>query len=74
MRSLLAWSMLLGALVLLPPAVGARCPNGSATGAFVAPGSFGVGERTLDLVDATRTTPAHGDIPGKPDRTLTTEV
>jgi len=74
MRSFFAWSMLLGALVLLSPAAGARCPAGSATGAFVAPASFGIGERTLDLVDATRTTPAHGDIPEKPDRTLTTEV
>src|SRR5712691_6375912 len=74
MRSLLGWSMLLGALVLLPPAAGARCLAGSATGAFVDPGSFGIGERTLDLVDTTRATPAHGNIPEKPDRTLTTEV
>jgi predicted dienelactone hydrolase len=59
---------------LLPSTAGARCPAGSATGAFVEPGAFGVGEHTLDLVDGSRPTPAHGDIPEKPDRTLATEV
>src|SRR5437867_524428 len=73
MRFLLAWPILLGMLVL-PRAGAARCPTDSATGAFVQPGSFGVGVRTLDLVDSSRPTPAHGDIPEKPDRTLTTEV
>lgn len=73
MRTLVGSSFLLAALVL-PQAGAARCPTGSATGAFVEPGAFGIGERTLDFVDKSRPTPAHGDIPQKPDRMLTTEV
>src|SRR2546425_3918937 len=52
----------------------ACCPDGSATGAFLAPGPFGVGVRTLTLVDTTRVTPAHGAVPEQPQRTLPTEV
>ena len=73
MRTLLGWSIFLFALAL-PHTGAARCPTGSATGAFVQPGPFGVAERTLDLDDKSRPTPSHGDIPEKPDRTLTTEV
>lgn len=38
------------------------------------PGPFGVGVRTLDLVDPTRPTPSSGEYPGAATRTLTTEV
>jgi predicted dienelactone hydrolase len=60
--------------LLAPSAALARCPRGSATGAFLDPGRYGVGVRTLPLVDTSRQTPAHGNVPALPSRTLTTEV
>jgi len=41
---------------------------------FELPGSFGVGETALTLVDASRPTMPNGSFPGAPDRTLPTEV
>jgi predicted dienelactone hydrolase len=52
----------------------ARCPAGADTAAYLEPGRYGVGVRTLALVDTSRPTPAHGDVPAAPSRTLTTEV
>ena len=37
-------------------------------------GPYGVGVRTVTLVDASRTTPPNGTYPGAPDRTLDTEI
>jgi predicted dienelactone hydrolase len=63
------------AVVLLAAGLAhARCPADSATGAFLAPGRFGVGVRTLALVDGSRPTPAHGTTAALPSRSLTTEV
>ena len=52
----------------------AKCPASSATAAFLEPGRYGVGVRTLPLVDTSRPTPAHGATAALPARTLTTEV
>lgn len=65
---------LAAALLLLPLAAGAKCPGDSAIGAFLAPGPYAVGERTLTLVDTSRPSPAHGSVPESPSRTLVTEV
>lgn len=65
---------LLLALSLLPATAGARCPTGATTAAFLQPGRFGIGIRTLTLIDTSRTTDAHGDVPAQPARTLTTTV
>lgn len=63
------------ALVLLPVlAAAAPCPSGSATGAFLAPGGYGVGTRTVTFVDTSRTTAAWGGEPEQPSRTLETIV
>lgn len=64
----------LTALLFLRSIVGARCPDGATTQDFLAPGSYGVGVRTLPLVDETRPTAAHGAIPAELSRKLTTEV
>lgn len=62
-------------LVLLAGvAAAAKCPSGSATGAFLAPGSYGVGRRTVTFVDTSRTTAAWGGQPEKPSRTLETII
>lgn len=61
-------------LLLVPFAASARCPARATTDAFLAPGPFGVGERTLILVDTSRPTPPHGSDPGSPQRPLVTEV
>ena len=65
---------LAAALVLLPLAAGAKCPADSAIGAFLAPGPYAVGQRTLPLVDTNRPSPAHGSIAESPQRTLVAEV
>ncbi|MCW5890391.1 MAG: hypothetical protein KIT14_07540 [bacterium] len=66
------------ALVLAPLLAGgaaaAKCPKGSATGAFLAPGSYGVGVRTITFVDTSRPTAAWGGEPERPSRTLETIV
>jgi predicted dienelactone hydrolase len=67
-------ALALALVLLLPSLAPARCPRGSATGAFLEPGRFGVGVRTLPLVDESRPTAAHGDVPEQPSRRLTTEV
>jgi len=61
-------------LLLLPFTASARCPAHATTDAFLAPGAFGVGVRTLTLVDPSRPTPPRGAEPGAPERTLVTEV
>jgi predicted dienelactone hydrolase len=58
----------------IPSLLWARCLPSSASGSFLEDGRYGVGVRTLSLVDTTRPTPAHGDVPALPSRTLTTEV
>jgi len=65
-------SPLLAAALLAAAGAHARCPAG--LDAFAGPGRFGVGVRTLPLVDTSRSTPAHGTHPALPSRTLTTEV
>ncbi len=62
------------AVLLVPSLASAHCPTGSATAAFLEPGRYGVGVRTLPLVDTSRPTPAHGTIAALPSRTLTTEI
>ncbi len=48
-----------------------RCPPGSATGAFVARGAFGVGVRAFSFEDQTRPTPPRAHMPALPTRTIT---
>jgi len=52
----------------------AGCPGGVNTATYLERGRYGVGVRTLALVDTSRPTPAHGDVPAAPSRTLTTEI
>ena len=63
------------ALVLVPslPAL-ASCPADATTAAFLAPGPYAVGVRSLALVDTSRQTPAHAGLPALPSRTLPTQV
>lgn len=67
-------------LVVLLPVLGAplhalaRCPDDTTTAAFLAPGPYAVGVRSLMLVDTMRETPAHAGLPALPSRTLSTEV
>jgi predicted dienelactone hydrolase len=63
-------------LAFLLPVAPARatCPIDVTTASFGAPGPYGVGVRTLTLVDHRRATPAHGLYPALPARTLVTEV
>jgi len=63
------------ALVLVPslPAL-ASCPPDATTAAFLAPGPYAVGVRSLTLVDTSRQTPAHAGLPALPSRTLPTQV
>lgn len=63
------------AVIVLAAAVAhGKCPADSATAAFLEPGPYGVGVRTLALVDASRPTPAHGSTAEVSSRALTTEV
>src|SRR5262245_65884453 len=52
----------------------AGCPADATTAAFLAPGPYAVGVRSLQLVDATRPTPAHAGLPALPSRSLPTQV
>jgi len=61
-------------LLLVPFTASARCPTRATTDAFLAPGPFGVGVRTLTLVDPSRPTPPRGSEPSEAERTLVTEV
>src|SRR5205814_1101488 len=44
------------------------------TSTYAAPGPYGVGLRTVTLVDTTRPTMANGTAPALPDRTLVTNI
>lgn len=44
------------------------------TGTYGLMGPYGVGVRTVTLVDTSRVTPPNGTYPGAPDRTLDTEI
>jgi predicted dienelactone hydrolase len=67
--------LVVSVLLLVPsmPAL-ARCPADATTAAFLAPGPYAVGIRSLTLVDSTRQTPPHNGLPGLPSRTLPTQV
>jgi len=52
----------------------ARCPTDATTVAFLAPGPYAVGVRSLTLVDSSRQTPAHAGLPALPSRTLPTQI
>src|SRR5947199_242909 len=58
---------------VLAPAARALCPPAATTAASLQ-SSFGVGVRTLDLVDRSRRTPPHAGLPGSRVRTLPVEV
>jgi hypothetical protein len=67
------------AFLLATVAVGALSCDGDGGGGgsapvdlatLSAPGPYLVGSRTLDLVDASRATPANGSYPGSPERLL----
>lgn len=62
------------ALLLSTAASSARCLSGDATAELAGRGPYGVGVRTLTLVDPSRGTPAHGPVAERPTRTLVTEV
>src|SRR5581483_6003074 len=61
-------TLLILTLALLPIRASAKCSKRGTLASFMAAGKFGVGVKTLTLVDASRTTQ------GRPSRTLTTEV
>ncbi len=44
------------------------------TTTFTQLGPYGIGSRTVTLVDTSRATPPNGTFPGAPDRTLVTEI
>ena len=44
------------------------------TATYALPGAYGVGLKTVTLVDTTRPTMANGTYPGAPDRTLVTDI
>src|SRR5262245_63994306 len=67
-------SMLPAFLVVSSMPALARCPADATTAAFLAPGPYAVGVRSLTLVDSTRPTPPHNGLPGLPSRTLPTQV
>jgi len=52
----------------------ARCPADATTAAFLAPGPYAVGVRSLALVDSTRPTPPHAGFPSLPSRSLPTQI
>ena len=72
MRALTA--VLVLAVLASPATARAACPADVTTERFTAPGRYGVGVRTLRLVDTLRRTPPHNGEPGSPERKLTTEV
>jgi predicted dienelactone hydrolase len=75
MRSrLVAIALAVVSAALVSPSVAGVCPPAGTGASFLAPGPYGVGVRTLSLVDTSRPTPAHGSLPQLPQRTLTTEV
>src|SRR5438046_5128969 len=58
---------------VLAPAARALCPPEATTVTYLQ-SSFGVGVRTLDLVDRSRRTPPHAGLPGSRARRLKVEV
>ena len=72
MRALTAVMVLAAATMAAPTR--AACPPDATTQRFAAPGQYGVGVRTLKLVDTLRRTPPHYAEPGAPERKLTTEI
>ncbi len=68
----LVLALLVVALCPLPAL--ARCPADATTAAFLAPGPYAVGVRSLTLVDSSRPTQAHAGLPALPSRTLPTQV
>ena len=67
-------SILALGLVAAAPAFARKCPADATTAAFLAPGPYAVGVRSLTFVDSTRQTPAHASLPALPSRTLPTQV
>jgi len=67
-------SILALGLVTAAPAFARKCPADATTAAFLAPGPYAVGVRSLTFVDSTRQTPAHAGLPALPSRTLPTQV
>src|SRR5262245_55622847 len=67
-------SILALGLVAAAPAFARKCPADATTAAFLAPGPYAVGVRSLTFVDSTRQTPAHAGLPALPSRTLPTQV
>ncbi|HTD26201.1 MAG TPA: hypothetical protein VK649_04470, partial [Candidatus Elarobacter sp.] len=66
-------ALAIGLVLVLAPAARALCPPEATTATYLQ-SSFGVGVRTLDLVDRSRRTPPHAGLPGSRVRTLTVEV
>ena len=66
-------ALAIGLVLVLAPAARALCPPEATTVTYLQ-SSFGVGVRTLDLVDRSRRTPPHAGLPGSRVRTLTVEV
>jgi len=60
--------------LLLAALAAAGCPPGAGSEAYLRPGPWGVGQRTLELLDPSRDTPAHGPHPARSGRVLVTEV
>jgi len=66
-------ALAIGLVLVLAPAARALCPPEATTATYLQ-SSFGVGVRTLDLVDRSRRTPPHAGLPGSRVRTLAVEV
>ena len=60
-------ALAIGLVLVLAPAARALCPPEATTATYLQ-SSFGVGVRTLDLVDRSRRTPPHAGLPGSPAR------
>src|SRR5262249_29895155 len=67
-------SILALGLVTAAPAFARKCPADATTAAFLAPGPYAVGVRSLTSVAPTRQTPAHAGLPALPSRPLPTQV
>jgi len=62
-----------GLVLVLAPAARAACPPEATTATYLQQ-PFGVGVRTLELVDRSRRTPPHAGLPGSRTRALKVEV
>ena len=72
LRDRTAFLMLLLAASSVPAF--ARCPADATTEAFLAPGPYAVGVRSLALVDSSRQTSAHNGLAALPSRALPTQI